>query len=113
MSDRTPRIGTLRDRVQLQTKAMTAEADGGHQAVYVPLATVWARVHTRPAGLRAQGDARTARATHSVVMRHRNDLTAGDRVLYRGRALEILSSDDLNGARAFTSCACIETSVAG
>ncbi len=111
MSTDTPTIGTLRDRVQLYRKDMTAEPEGGHMTVYVPLATIWARVHARPAGLGDFADSRGTRATHTVVMRFRSDLVAGDRIVCRGRVLEVLSVEDLNGKRAYITCACAETTV--
>lgn len=113
MSTDLPQIGTLRDRVQLLRKDTNAAPDGGHLTVFVPLATVWARVHASSARLNESADARATRATHSVVMRHRSDLSAGDRMTWRARALEVLSVEDLNGKRAFIVCACAETAIAG
>lgn len=109
----TPSIGTLSDRVQIFRKDMSTTIDGGHTTIFVPLATVWARVHARPGGLGISADARAVQATHSVVMRFRTDLSVGDRFVYRSRALEVLSAEDLNGHKAYLSCACIETSIAG
>ncbi|UJQ95732.1 phage head closure protein [Mariluticola halotolerans] len=113
MTGRTPPIGSLRDRVQLQQKTMLAEGEGGHQALYVPLATVWARVAPLAGHVRTEADARAVRASHMVVTRFRTDLNPGDRIIYRGRGLEVLSADDLNGRRAYLSCACSEMQVTG
>lgn len=113
MNARIPPIGTLRDRVQLQRKDMSAEAEGGHTILYVPLATVWARVTSLKGHISREADSRGADISHSVVMRFRTDVGPGDRVLYRGRALEILSADDLNGRRAYLSCACAERKITG
>ena len=111
MSADIPAIGALRDRVRLFHKDMMAEPEGGNQSVYMPLATVWARVHTRPAGRSEFADARGTATTHTVVMRFRTDLAAGDRITCRGRVLDVLSVEDLNGKRAFITCACAETTV--
>jgi len=108
-----PQIGTLRDRVQLLRKDMAAEAEGGHAVSYVSLATVWARVTSLKGRVGSEADARAAQISHTVVMRFRADIGAGDRIVYRGRNLEIQSADDLNGRRAFLNCACRETEVAG
>ena len=113
MSADRPGAGALRDRVALSRKQQVAEADGGQSVLFMPLATVWARVHARASGRTGFADARGARATHTVVMRFRTDLSAGDRVTWRGRALEVLSAEDLNGRRAYLSCACAETTVTG
>lgn len=113
MSADVPRIGHLRDRVALFRKDVTAEPEGGHMTVFVPLATVWARVHARPASLAAFAEARGVTATHVVVMRFRSDIGAGDRMTFQGRALDVLSVEDFNGKRAFVTCACAERSVVG
>lgn len=108
-----PQIGTLRDRVQLQRKDTVAEAEGGHAVSYASVATVWARVTSLKGRIGREADARAARISHTVVMRFRTDIGAGDRIVYRGRNLEIQSADDLNGKRAFLNCACRETEVTG
>lgn len=113
MNGRTIAIGTLRDRVQLQRKDMVSEAEGGHAITFVPLATVWARVTSLSGGEAERADARTARISHTVVVRHRTDVSAGDRIIYRGISLEVISANDLNGRRAYLSCRCVQTSVAG
>lgn len=112
MSD-IPPLGTLTDRVVLKRKITTDEAEGGETAVFSALATVWARV--RPLGTRQSfdSDARGQSVSHSVVMRFRTDLKAGDRIVYRGRDLEVLGTSDLNGRRAYLSCQCSERVVTG
>ncbi len=113
MSADLPMAGSLRDRVALARKEQAREADGGLSVLFMPLATVWARVHARASGRTGFADARGAKATHTVVMRFRTDLSAGDRITWRGRALEVLSAEDLNGRRAYLSCACAESTVTG
>jgi SPP1 family predicted phage head-tail adaptor len=51
--------------------------------------------------------------SHSVVLRFRSDVSPGDRIVYRGRNLDVVSTADLNGRRAYLSCACSETSFTG
>lgn len=113
MSARSVAIGTMRDRVQLQRKDMVSEVEGGHSTVFVPLATVWARVTALSGGEAERADARTARISHTVVVRFRTDLKAGDRIIYRGATLDVISASDLNGRRAYLSCKCTQTQVVG
>jgi SPP1 family predicted phage head-tail adaptor len=113
MSGRIPPLGTLCDRVQVQTRQSVPEAEGGTGHVFMPLATVWSRVRALSGSLAAETDARMARISHTVVMRYRADIHPGDRIIYRGRQLEVVRADDLNGRRAYLSCACVENSVAG
>lgn len=113
MREAAPPLGTLRDRVQLQRREMTVEPDGGHETLFVPIATVWARVRARSARFAQAGDGRAATSTHAVTLRFRKDLKPGDRVLYRGRTLEIVEAEDINGRRAYLACLCVETAMAG
>lgn len=113
MSERVPPIGTLTDRIQIRRKEMTAESEGGHTTLFVPLAIVWARVRNLTGRRIEQADGRAVGISHSVVMRFRADLGPGDRIVYRGRNLDVVTAGDLNGRRAYLSCACTETNVAG
>ena len=110
---RTPPLGTLTDRVTLKRKIMSDEPEGGQVAVYATLATVWARVRQLSARASYAEDARGQSITHSVVLRFRSDLAPGDRIVYRGRDLEIAGLADINGKRAYLSCQCSERAVTG
>lgn len=110
---RLPALGTLRERVQLLRKSQSIGSAGGHKSTYVPLATVWARVRSLAGSLGEVSGGRTAKVSHTVAMRYRADLGPGDRIIYRSRALEILSAEDMNGRRAYLSCRCSETSSTG
>ncbi|MGV8856708.1 MAG: phage head closure protein [Devosia sp.] len=92
MSEAVPPIGTLTDRVQLKRREMTGDATGGHGT---------------------SADGRAVEISHAVVLRFRIDIRPGDRILYRGRSLDVVSAADLNGRRAYLSCACSETSFTG
>jgi head-tail adaptor len=48
-----------------------------------------------------------------VVLRFRIDLHPGDRITYRGRDLEVMAANDLNGRRAYLACQCSERVVTG
>lgn len=113
MSTAIPPIGTLTDRVQIRRKEMTGEAEGGFSTLYVPMATVWARVRSLTGRQIERADGRAVGISHSVVLRFRPDLGPGDRIVYRGRNLDVVTAGDLNGRRAYLSCACSETSVTG
>lgn len=113
MSAAIPPIGTLTDRVQLKRRESLAEAGGGHARLYVPLANAWARVRSLSGREGTDADGRTVAISHSVVLRFRSDLGPGDRIVYRGRNLEIVSAADLNGRKAYLGCTCRETSVTG
>ncbi|WDR02750.1 phage head closure protein [Devosia algicola] len=113
MSERIPAIGTLTDRVQLKRKDMSLEDAGGIATLLVPLATVWARVRRLSGRASRSADGQAVVVSHSVVLRYRNDIGAGDRIIYRGRNLEVISTADINGRRAYLSCLCSEIQMIG
>ena len=113
MSEHIPPIGTLTDRVQLKRREMTNEDEGGHVALFVPVTNLWARVRSLTGRQGTSADGRAVEISHSVVVRFRNDVKPGDRMVYRGRNLDVVSAADLNGRRAYLSCACSETSFTG
>ena len=113
MTERVPPVGTLTDRVQLKRREMAGEAEGGHQTLFVPLSSAWARVRSLAGRQGTTADGRSVAISHAVVLRFRPDIRAGDRIVYRGRNLDVVSAADLNGRRAYLSCACTETSWTG
>lgn len=113
MSERIPSLGTLTDRVQLRRREMTAEVEGGHAAIYVPITSLWARVRSLAGRQGQSADGRAVEISHSVVLRFRTDVKPGDRIVYRGRNLDVVSASDINGRRAYLGCSCSETSFTG
>jgi SPP1 family predicted phage head-tail adaptor len=106
MSERIPPVGTLTDRVQLRRRESLGDGGGGHERVFVRVRSLTGRQ-----GVNADG--RAVAISHSVVLRFREDVSPGDRIVYRGRNLDVVSAADLNGRRAYLSCACSETSFTG
>ncbi len=113
MSVRVPPIGTLTDRVQLKRREMTGELAGGHATLFVPVTNLWARVRSLSAREGLGADGRNVTVSHAVVLRFRKDVSPGDRLVYRGRNLEVVSAADLDGRRAYLSCTCSETGWTG
>ena len=108
-----PAISGLRDRVQLFRRDVAPEDEGGHVATYVPINTIWARVTATGARQIEHADGRIAAMTHTVVLRHRTGISAGDRFVHRGRKLDVLSAEDMTGRRKFLACRCAERVVTG
>lgn len=103
----------MTDRVQLRRREMAGEDEGGHVAMFVPVASLWARVRSLTGRQGSSADGRAVEISHAVVLRFRTDIRPGDRIVYRGRSLDVVSAADLNGRRAYLSCACSETSFTG
>lgn len=108
-----PPLGTLRDRIAIKRRDLADDGAGGTLTTWFPLATVWARVRELSGRAGQSADGRSSFISHSVVMRFRTDLSPGDRIVYRGRNLEVVNAADLNGRRAYLSCTCSETAVTG
>jgi len=113
MSIKIPPIGSLRERVQLLRKEMSVDSAGGHVTNFVLIADVWANVKAANGRVSFEGDAAGSLVTHAVILRFRNDVKAGDRIVYRDEKLEIISSEDLNGRRAYLKCNCAKKMVVG
>ena len=113
MNRAIPPIGTMTDRVQLQRRETTREDEGGHIAIFVPVASLWSRVRTLSSRRGTSADGRAVEVSHAVVTRFRNDVRPGDRFVYRGRPLNVVSTEDINGRRLWLSCQCSETAVTG
>jgi len=113
VNERIPPVGTLTDRVQLHRRESIGDGGGGHERIFVPLNSVWARVRSLSGRQGTNADGRAVALSHSVVLRFRNDVSPGDRIVYRGRNLAVVRTADLNGRRAYLSCACSETSFTG
>lgn len=108
-----PPVGGLSERVEVQRRVETPLPEGGHAVNYVPLGSAWARVRARSGRFSREGDGRAAVTSHGVVLRFRKDIGPGDRLIHRGRALDIVSAEDLNGRRAYLSCLCQRTEIVG
>lgn len=102
-------IATLNQRVSIEQRSEALMPEGGHAVVFVPVATVWARVHARPGAFQIESDARASGATHQIVLRHRRDVSPGDRFVWGARKFEILWAEDLEGKTTFLTCGCTET----
>jgi len=110
---KTPPLGALRERIELFSKQTLIDPDGGQDVAYVPLGSVWARVAATIPRRAEPADGVATTVTHTAVVRYRTDLSPGDRVTWRGRTLDIVGAEDLNGRRAYTVIRCTETTTAG
>lgn len=90
--------GRLDQRVTLQRRARVADGQGGYTETWVALRTVWASVRALSGREREYAAAAQAPATYRVTIRRYAELTAADRVVWQGEALNIRFVAD-NGPR--------------
>jgi SPP1 family predicted phage head-tail adaptor len=101
--------GELRDRVQLQRRIGTADAEWGTVAEsWQTYATVWASVRPMRAAELLADNGVLHETVHTVRIRHRADVTPEHRLIYRGRALDIAGVVDVDGRRAVLELRCVE-----
>jgi len=100
-------IGLLRERVTLQSPAASTDAVGDVTQAWAVVATVWARIQA----LAARDEQQQSREEHvarwRVTIRHRADVAAGWRLMWRGRVLyvEAVLPDE---RRSYVTLDCVE-----
>ncbi len=101
-------IGSLRERVTLQSPLRTPDGAGGAEVSWTAGATLWAKVETRGGGEAFASERLAAHARFRVTIRHRAGVTAEMRLLWGGRALAISALGDPDGRRRFLVLDCRE-----
>lgn len=90
------RIGSLRQRVTIQTLTKTADGIGGWTQSWATLATVWADLFPLSGReIYSQGQVQSP-VTHKCVIRYRDDVTTKHRVSYNGNPYNIRAVLNLN-----------------
>ena len=86
-------IGKLRERVIIQRKTVTRDDFGSELVSWSNVATVWADVRSTDGteSVESSVDQVVATISHSVLIRHLAGLSPAMRVVWRSKALQILS----------------------
>lgn len=106
-----PDIGTLRDRVIIQTATVTRDVNGAEVPTYADTATVWARVEQANTGNSEQltADQTTVFTRYKITVRYRTTITEKTRIAYndgiQDMSLDILFKEVL-GQRRFLRLTC-------
>ncbi len=86
------RIGRLRHRVTLQQQTAAYDALGRQSrqpTQWTNVAQLWAEVRELSGKESERAKQMAADASHSVTIRHRAGVSSQNRILFRGRALEV------------------------
>jgi SPP1 family predicted phage head-tail adaptor len=94
------RAGTMRDRVTLQRWTPDNDPTWGPAQGWTNIVDLWASVTPASGTEKPDGQGVQTTITHHVSMRYRSDVTSKDRLIYRGRTLDIVSVIDVDGLRA-------------
>jgi SPP1 family predicted phage head-tail adaptor len=95
-------IGQLRDRVEIQ-RAITTDDGAGGQAVtkWQPIASIWAEVLPLAGNEGLVAEQITALQTLRIRTRYRSDFTPKDRLVWRGKTLQIHALTDVDGRKKY------------
>ncbi len=85
--------GQLRERVTIQSKSVIRDDYGAEQITWVDVATVWANVRSTDGteSVESSVDQVVATISYSVLIRYRAGLSPAMRLVWRSKALQILS----------------------
>lgn len=105
-----PPIGQMRERVTIQQEgAQTADGGGGYTAPWSAFASdIPAKVEPAAAAERIIGQKLAPVATHAVTIRYLEGVTAGMRVAWGSRILNIRGVVNLEARERFQVLACEE-----
>jgi SPP1 family predicted phage head-tail adaptor len=84
-------IGKMRERVTIQTPSEVRTPVGETTLTWGALATVWASVDGLSTRDILQAQQANLVATHRIRIRYRADVTHTQRIIWRGRTMEIAS----------------------
>jgi SPP1 family predicted phage head-tail adaptor len=91
---RTVRAGRLRHRLTLQAPVDTSDGAGGFQRAWSTTATLWGAIEPGDAAEGVVADALTALRRHTITIRWRTGIAAGQRLAKGARLFEIIAVVD-------------------
>lgn len=108
-------IGSLRDRVQIQSLTNTTDEGGGNVQSWTTFATVWANVLAIIRRLSTSEPVEwqqvTSQLHYQVEMRYREDVKPQMRLLWGDHTLRIDSVRDPDGMRRRLMLMCLEVEI--
>lgn len=93
--------GSLRERVTIERLDIAGDGAGGQIETWTPRVSVWAEVKPVRGREIVSGERIVGAETYLVTMRYRSDIALSDRVVWRGRALNINSVQDRDMRRKY------------
>ena len=101
-------IADLRARVTLQAPLESDDGAGGVTVAWADVATVWALVEAQSAREQIVSGHLDGVVSHKVILRHRDDLRGGWRIVSEGQVLRVLAAHDPDGRGRTLECRCEE-----
>lgn len=103
------RAGRLRERIQIQRQATATDAAGEPAGAWATVGTAWARVESLRSSEPVVAMKAEGRLTHGVWVRAGFSILPTDRLLWRGRVLEIVGPPRLDERRSLIELDATET----
>jgi SPP1 family predicted phage head-tail adaptor len=94
-----PSIGRLRSRLTLEAATPTSDDAGGVTEVWSMVAMFWGQVRAVHGAERFAAGRMAATVTHTITIRHRDGVVAGQRLRLGSRILDILAVRDVDERR--------------
>ncbi|AXS39962.1 phage head closure protein [Breoghania sp. L-A4] len=101
-------IADLRARVALQAPQESDDGSGGVTVAWADVATVWAFVEPQSAREQAVSGHLDGVVTHAVILRYRDDVRGGWRIVSGEQIFRVLATHDLDGRARRLLCRCEE-----
>lgn len=87
--------GKLKNKIELQELVIVEDGSGGQTRTWKTIQSVWASLRQTGGSERYQNDRLTAIANFKATIRYRSDISAVNRIVFRGLAYQIRSVDNL------------------
>ena len=94
-------IGRLRHRATVEQPVTVADGGGGSDTTWSAVASVWVAISALSAREREEAGRLDGIATHRIVMRFRDDVRGGMRLVRGSRNYRLLDSRDPDGLGRF------------
>lgn len=104
MIGKTSDIGSMRERVSIQSQAQTVDAAGAITTTWTEVTTCWARM--KPVSMKQlmlAGRDESERV-YSMTIRYRTDITTAHRIVWRTRKFDVQGVNDPTEQRQFLEC---------
>ncbi len=101
-------IGPLRHRVAIERPQRSSADGGGATIEWIAVGDVFARIDAISGSEIEVADGLSARTTHKILMRYRDDVLPEMRIAAGSRRLDIRAVLDPDGRRRWLQCLCEE-----
>ena len=98
----------LNRRLDIQKPQRVSDGMGGSNVSWSLLDTVWASLKPRHSVEKFDAEKVTAKTTHTIIIRYRNDLLPDMRFVLGARVFEIVSIINVKEQNTWLECVCVE-----